>query len=214
MFVKVVWKKRRLQAISLQIYALDRHFFRLEDSTAEPIECALKSIIRSHFTLTVDGYFLLDKLAAAGFPASKLGRRDICEINKVANYWRTCSSFSRLACSKYRTSFMKLQLKTLEAYALSTNYGMQKFVHAEVQMVVYHETSSSPPWPWYIGVSKRHAFCAIHSSKPTMLFHIQSASQYPIPQVIAMSHWALSARPLSGWINASSMLSVQLYGMI
>ena len=87
--------------------------------------------------------FSLPRLEAMGFSASAIDTRVIREVSKIANYWRICRSLAHLSRS-YRVLFARLRLETLEHYEPSPTLGMKlkRFVHTEVQMAVFSETSS------------------------------------------------------------------------
>ena len=85
--------------------------------------------------------------------------REVREVSKIANYWRICCSLAHLSRS-YRILFARPQLETLEPYKPTAMERMKvkRFVHAEVQMVVFYETCFPPPWPRAIGASKEACF--------------------------------------------------------
>ena len=77
----------------------------------------------------------------------------------------------------YRALFTRLRLETLEHYEPSSTLGMKlkRFVHAEVQMVVFLETSSPPPWPRVIGASKEACFLCDSFIKAHGYFYLSKA---------------------------------------
>jgi hypothetical protein len=140
----------------------------------------MKTIVKDVFQLTMDGFSLPTRLERARFPLLKMDTREIREINKVANYWRICHSLAHLSRS-YRT---KLQLETINPYAPSVRSGSSKtrFVHAEVQMLVFYETSQLPVWPCTIGASKEACFLCNSFVKAHGYFYVSKAHCQMYPQ--------------------------------
>jgi hypothetical protein len=158
-------------------------FLQLEASPAEEIVSLLKSVVKDIFSITVDGCSLPDRLGKMGFPMSVTDTREVREVNKIANYWRVCLSLAHLSRS-YRSLFTRLRLGVLEPYEPSptTDMKLRKFVHAEVQMVVFYETSMLPPWPRAIGASKEACFLCDSFIKAHGHFYLSKAHRQVFPQ--------------------------------
>jgi hypothetical protein len=169
--------------LSAQIDSFHSSFLRLESSTLEEIVSATKCVVKEAFSITVDGFSLPIQLEAMGFPKSLIDTREIREVNKIANYWRICLSLAHLSRS-YRLLFTRLRLETLEPYEPVSELGtkLKRFVHAEVQMVVFYETSSCAPWPRAIGASKEACFLCDSFIKAHGHFHLSKAHRQIFPQ--------------------------------
>jgi hypothetical protein len=175
--------------LSAQINAFHASFLQLERSTVGEILSATKSLVKEAFLISVDGFSLCTRLEAMGFPASIIDTREIREVNKIANYWRICRSLAHLSRS-YRLLFTRLRLETLEPYEPSSASSMKpkRFVHAEVQMIVFYETSSPPPWPRAIGASKEACFLCDSFVIAHGYFYLSKAHRQIFPQ------WAVPDR--------------------
>ena len=123
----------------------------------EKVNSAIKLVVKDAFSITVDGFSLPTRLEAVGF--SRVDTREVREVSKIANYWRTCCSLAHLSRS-YRILFARPQLEALEPYKPTAmeRLKVKRFVHAEVQMVVFYKTCFPPPWPRAIGASKEACF--------------------------------------------------------
>ena len=103
---------------------------------------------------------LNQRLKKAGYEADFARRQEIRQIKALANYVRSCHYIVRAARS-YQYCFSDTRLVPLPSYppeywpAKSKN---KHFVHAEIQLLVHHDTSSSTGRPRHIGVSKKACF--------------------------------------------------------
>lgn len=181
--------KRNQPAIELreflrQIDALDASFHLVESTGGTLV--ALKAAVKDAFCLTGDGFSLFARLGRIGFRPSEIDVREIHEVNKLANYWRICVSLAHLSRS-YRSRFSRLELDTLQPYEASFALGdsMKKFVHAEVQMLVFYETSQEMlSWPRAIGASKEACFLCNSLVKAHGCFYLSKAHCQIFPQWI------------------------------
>jgi hypothetical protein len=182
--------------LSRQVEAFYAAFVDLENS--EPDTGILGRVVKEAFRLTVDGVSLPDRLKRASFSPSNLDTREIREINKIANYWRICHSLVHLSRS-YRTLFSKIKLESLQPFAPSVWHGNSKtrYVHAEVQIIVYYEMRGPPTWPRAIGASKEacflcHSFIKAHALFCVSKAHSQIYPQWTIPDLAGYSAETLS----------------------
>ncbi|KAL1967136.1 hypothetical protein VTN77DRAFT_3427 [Rasamsonia byssochlamydoides] len=168
--------------------AFHASFLQLEDATADEIVSATKSVVKEAFGLTVDGFSLPARLKAMGFAASRIDTREIHEVNKLANYWRVCLSLAHLSRS-YRGLFTRLRLETLEPYEPSSTTAVERFVHAEIQLVAFYETSLAPQsLPRAIGASKEACFLCDSFIKAHGHFFLSKAHRQIYP------HWTVPDR--------------------
>jgi hypothetical protein len=158
----------------------------------------VKAAIKEAFRLTIDGFSLPARLEKIRLPPSELDIREIREVNKIANYWRICIYFAHLSRS-YRSRFGKLQLDIVEPYGPSTalKSSMKKFVHAEIQMLVFYEISQPPPWPRMIGASKEACFLCNSFIKAHGCFYLSKAHCQLFPQWTVPDLELYSAKTLS-----------------
>lgn len=181
-------ESRELQC---HVDALHAAFLSVEDSAADTE--TIKRVVKEAFRLTVDGISLASRLEKAGFTPLLMDTRETREINKIANYWRICHSLAHLSRS-YRTLFAKIKLESIEPFAPSVRQGKSKirYVHAEVQMLVYYETSGPPIWPRVIGASKEacflcHSFIKAHGFFYVSRAHCQIYPQWTVPDLACYS---------------------------
>jgi hypothetical protein len=185
----------KTEEIQRQVAAFHTAFLDVEDSEAD--EGTIRRVVMEAFRLTVDGVSLSVRLESAGFPPSEMDSREIREINKIANYWRICHSLAHLSRS-YRTSFSKMTLKSIEPFAPSIRQGSRRarYVHAEIQLLVYYERSGLSNWPRVLGASKEacflcNSFIRAHGSFCVSKAHRQIYSQWTIPDLADYSAEAL-----------------------
>lgn len=162
-----------------------------------PNTARLKRVVTEAFRLTVDGISLSSRLHMSGFSPSTTDTRVIREINKVANYWRICQSLAHLSRS-YRTLFSKMKLESIEPFAPSVRHGSstKRYVHAEIQLLVYYERRGLINRPRILGVSKEACFLCDSFIKAHGLFcvskaHRQIYSHWTIPDLADYSAEAL-----------------------
>jgi hypothetical protein len=176
---------KNLDLLSREADEFQLSFLQLERlTTEETIVDAIKVSVKKAFAITVDGLSLPARLRALSFTAPTIDGRDIREINKVANYWRVCRSLVHLSRA-YRSLFATLRLETIEPYEPCTTSGKQRFVHAEIQMLVFYESSDCPR-PRAIGASKEACFLCDAFIKAHGLFYLSKAhrrvfSQWTVP---------------------------------
>jgi hypothetical protein len=121
----------------------------------------IKSIAEKIYHITWNGVPLLRRLNTFGFPESVFEKRDVRELLKIANYWRLCCNLERHCRSRrYQSYFQNLDLQIIEPYFTSKDPNTQeeRFIHAEIQLVVHHELSNQAVWPRAIGASKEACF--------------------------------------------------------
>ncbi|KAL5398905.1 hypothetical protein PMIN03_012733 [Paraphaeosphaeria minitans] len=178
-----------------EVAAFHAAFLDVENSGAET--GTIRRVVREAFRLTVNGVSLSLRLESAGFLPSAMDSREIREINKIANYWRVCHSLAHLSRS-YRTLFSKMTLESIEPFAPSVRPGSHKrrYVHAEIQLLVYYERTGPLHWPRVLGASKEACFLCDSSIKAHGYFFVSKAhrqiySQWTIPDLADYSAEAL-----------------------
>ena len=106
---------------------------------------------------------------------------------KVANYWRIAKSIVDVARS-LRRWFSNLEMAVLEPYSRSLWLGQKRFVHAEIQIVVYYELSVCAQKPRVIGASKEacflcDAFVRAHQRFRLSKAHRRLFDQWTVPDL-------------------------------
>ncbi|OAL44806.1 hypothetical protein IQ07DRAFT_238069 [Pyrenochaeta sp. DS3sAY3a] len=177
----------KFQELSSEIDNLHLSAATLDSVDSNAIPGCLRTLVKAFFDLTIDGFSFPARMREFGFPASVLDGRDVCEVGKIANYWRICLSLTRLS-RVYRDSFANISLDVLEPYSPLVHEGQERHVHAEVQMVVFYELSSTSFWPRFIGASKEacflcHAFVSAHGRFSLSKAHRQIFPKWTVPDV-------------------------------
>ncbi|KAK4621627.1 hypothetical protein CLAFUW4_06817 [Fulvia fulva] len=110
-----------------------------------------KNAIKAAYALTLDGVSLQKRLRRLGLPMLPTSSKELRHLPALANYWRICLHLTRMART-YRKAFRHLQ-------ANFVSYGSREHtVHAEIQLLVYHETSAHALRPRIISASKKPCF--------------------------------------------------------
>ncbi|KAF2235572.1 hypothetical protein EV356DRAFT_531734 [Viridothelium virens] len=121
-------------------------------------------------------------LLEVGIPESDLDCRAIRDLKKLANYWRICDFLSEM-CRSYRPCFSVIHLKTLDHFRplRSILSSANLFVHAEVQILSYYESTHPKPWPRAIGASKEACFLCDAFIEAHGCFRISKAHRHVYP---------------------------------
>ena len=99
------------------------------------------------------------RLQRAGY-GNYAQRKEIRQLKGLANYKHCCDYLCKSA-RLYRAMFTSVKLNTIPAYKVEmwpSRYKRKHFVHAEIQLLLYHGMSSESSTPRCIGVSKRACF--------------------------------------------------------
>jgi hypothetical protein len=134
---------------------------QLESSEVEEHIPIIKSIAKRIYEMAWATVPLLPRLISFGYPDSIFEKRDVRELLKIANYWRVCSNLeSHCQSRKYRSYFQNIDLRIIESYFTVKDPDTQeeRYIHAEIQLVVHHELSNPKVWPRAIGASKEACF--------------------------------------------------------
>jgi hypothetical protein len=170
--------------------AFDGAFERLEEATSEEAKIiALIDLVKRCFSFTIDGRSLRGRLEKAGYGKKTFLTRPFREINKTAYYWRICRELTELSRS-YRRFFTNLTLIPIEHYEPSKLPGKEeeRFIHAEIQIITYYETSHSNHWPRALGTSKKACFLCYEFIRTHGFFNVSKSHG------IVFSRWAVPDR--------------------
>jgi hypothetical protein len=155
-------KSEDFEAFLVDMKDLHLLVLQLEQSEKEDDNIPLiKSIAKKVYDITWADVPLLPRLIAFGFPESVFEKRDVRELLKIANYWRLCCNLEMYCRSrKYGSYFRTVDLQIVEPYFTSKDPDTQeeKYIHAEIQLIVHHELSNRELWPRAIGASKEACF--------------------------------------------------------
>ena len=143
-------------ALLLGVRTLLEAIENLENDTSNSI-ATLQNVVEVSSRIAKPNESLTQQLIKAGYSANDARRKEIRHIKGLANYQHCCN---RLAASahKYKTLLGSMNLNTIPTYPMEVWNGSKHFVHAEIQLLIYHEMYSDTRLPRYIGVSKRACF--------------------------------------------------------
>ena len=151
----------------------------------------MQSIVKKAFALTRDGISLTSRLVELGLPSNRNSDR---QISKVANYWHISVKLVRFCRYRsYRSLFSNLIVERIEKFDghQIPKQQLQRFVHAEIQLIAHYETSSNR-LPRVIGSSKHacflcNAFIQAHGTFYVSKTHGQCYEQWYIPDLAEYS---------------------------
>ena len=146
-------------ALLLEIRTLQEAIENLKNEISDSI-VPFQNIVEVASRIAKPNESLTQKLISAGFSANDAQRKEIRQIKGLANYQHCCSRLTTSA-HKYKTVLGSINLNPIPAYPVEVwpaRGGMKHYVHAEIQLLIYHDMYSRDRLPRYIGVSKRACF--------------------------------------------------------
>ena len=166
-----------------QISSFEASFGRLEEGKSEHTIANVKHAIKQAFDLTNDGVNLPERLKALGCQTLHLDSRDVREVGKVSNYWRI-SRHLAICSQRFRESFANAEWYPVPSYKTSSRSKVlpRQHVHAEIQLLVYYETTSPQLMPRIIGASKEACFLCDSFIRAHGRFSISGAHRQMFPQ--------------------------------
>lgn len=141
-------------------------------------------VVRAAFVLTEDDFSLRGRLQGLGVAQAVFDSRDIKQVDKIANYWRICLTWTKIARS-YRRYFRNINWKSVEPYQPSyccPVEGKPQFVHAEIQLLVFYEKNPDIRKPRAIGASKEACFLCDSFLRAEGNFKVTKAHRQVYPQ--------------------------------
>jgi hypothetical protein len=146
-------------ALLLEIRTLQEAIENLKNETANSI-LPFQNIVEVASSIAKPNESLTQKLIRAGFSPDDAQRKEIRQIKGLANYKHCCNRLTTSA-HKYKTILGSINLYRIPAYPVErwpAQGGIKHYVHAEIQLLIYHEMQTANRLPRYIGVSKRACF--------------------------------------------------------
>ncbi len=129
----------------------------------------------------------------AGIILDEAGQKAIKAFDKVANYQHISERLSCMAASsRSRHLFMSIQFNFLNHYVCRRVYRQETYVHAEVQLAVYHRLQRTRPSPRMMGTSKAacylcNLFPSLHPQYKISATHGMILEAWTIPDVMSYS---------------------------
>ena len=106
--------------------------------------------------MTVGCDSLVQRIQSLGIRTVSPRSREVRELQALANYWRICKYFAKIS-SLYVKLFRATELTVIEADAPERWRGLERFVHAEIQLLVHYELNPMNR-PRFVGASKKPCF--------------------------------------------------------
>ncbi|CAK1360642.1 uncharacterized protein RHO25_003935 [Cercospora beticola] len=161
---------------------------RLVNAAKAAFELVYGSSFDVSFAETSFNGCLESKLLRLGVPKRFSERREVRAVQKLAAYWRICLYLSVCARS-YHKAFQDLTLHILPApkpEIWPLKHGKKHYVHAEIQLLAYHETTTDITKPRAIAASKRpcylcSTFILSHGTYSIPISHGEVYEQWTIP---------------------------------
>ena len=142
----------------------------------------------------------------AGTKLDIASQKAIKAFDKLANYQHLSERLSRVAASsRFRHLFKSNRFRFLDHYQCRRVYGQKTYVHAEVQLAVFHRLQRTRPSPRTIGTTKAacylcNLFLSLHPQYTISATHGVIYEAWTIPDV--MSYSAEDRRELRGIIRS------------
>lgn len=168
---------------------------RLVKTSKAAFELVYGSSFDVSFAETSFNGCLESKLLRLGVAKQFSERREVRAVQKLAAYWRICLYLSVCARS-YHKAFEDLTVHILPApkpEIWPLKHGKKHYVHAEIQLLAYHETTTAISKPRAIAASKRPCYlCRIfilsHGTYSTPISHGEVYEQWTIPDSPAFTN--------------------------
>lgn len=158
----------------------------------ELVEATKKTVKEAWSIAGKDNVNFHRRLEKLGFTEDELLRtKEIRGLDKTANYWRICRDLVNIRiATNYRHLFDNPRLETIGHYEPVPSQRpppKNRFVHAEIQLLVYYETSGAKTYPRIIGASKEacflcDAFIKAHNRFSVSKAHRKVENQWTVPE--------------------------------
>ena len=129
----------------------------------------------------------------AGMKLDIASQKAIRAFDKFANYQHISERLSRMAASSsFRHLFKSINFRFLNRYECRIVHGRERYVHAEVQLAVFHRLQRTRPSPRTIGTTKAacylcNLFLSLHSQYTISATHGVIFDAWTIPDVMSYS---------------------------
>ena len=129
----------------------------------------------------------------AGMKLDIASQKAIKAFDKFANYQHISERLSRMAASSsFRHLFKSVNFRFLNHYECHIVHGRERYVHAEVQLAVFHRLQRTRPSPRTIGTTKAacylcNLFLSLHPQYTISATHGVIFDAWTIPDVMSYS---------------------------
>lgn len=172
--------------IQSQIRRLRDAIESTETSADVEVTIALRSVLESAFDITSDGVSLPSRLRKLGFDEEFFERKEIHQLLSLAKYWRICRYLAS-ASRQHKDVFQSIELHVVNHPKVENWEGRKHFVHAEIQLLVYHDMHASVMLkPRIIAASKLacflcSSFIQAHGQYGSLGCHGEVLPQWTVP---------------------------------
>jgi hypothetical protein len=153
----------------------------------------LKSILKAAGDFVDLEELLESHLQQRGVFIAEKDKKTLRALDKLINYWKICNRLGKLAASRqHRSLFASMHLKFIEHYSGRKVNQLHRYVHAEIQLAIYHLLQKDSPCPTTIGTSKAacylcNMFLAHHGRYAFSASHGRLYDRWTIPDLLAYS---------------------------
>ncbi len=148
-------RRTDLEPISRKVRSLSSLVAVADGGGFSSIHENLKGVLRAAGSLKGSDVSLEQFLDRKTIKTTDVDKKAIRALDKLANYWHLCRRLCRLAASKrYRSLFAPLYFEFVKNYSKHKINGINRYVHAEVQLTIFHRQRKDSPDPRAIGTSK------------------------------------------------------------
>lgn len=137
----------------------------VENATPPEEPATLEPVIKLAFAIAWEDDSLLLQLRQLRFGPEFLERKEVRQVRALGNYWRICTYLVQVS-RVYRIWFRSIELNIVPSYRVQIRQSLRQYVHAEIQLLVYHQVAGNKAMPRFIGTSKMACFlcfCFIHA---------------------------------------------------
>ena len=147
--------KSELEPVRQKMQHLATLVDRMDREGPLDVHESLKAIVRTAGALVEGDVSLEQFVNRMNIWTTEGNQKAIRAFDKVGNYWHLCHRLSRIAASRrYRDLLASIDLEFLEHYEKHRIYGVNRYVHAEVQFAIFHRQRTTNLNPRVIGTSK------------------------------------------------------------
>lgn len=177
------------ESLAGQIRELLQSMSSINSSIGLPTREALRKVVRCAYTLHLGNnaakFSFMNRLSELGVATNVFNGRLARQIHALANYCRICVYLATAARS-FHSAFRTLQLCTIKSAP------KKRVVHAEVQLLLYHELSDLYTRPSIIPASKKpcllcHSFMSAHGIYQVPDTHGEIFQKWYVPDKEAFS---------------------------
>ncbi|KAI9892525.1 MAG: hypothetical protein M1814_001482 [Vezdaea aestivalis] len=182
-------QRTNLKLVSQKIHSLSSLVTAADSGGFQPLCENLKGIVRLVGDFAGSDISLEHFFERKRIQTTKEDKKAVNALDKLGNYWRLCRRLCRFAMSKrYRSSFVPIRLAFLDQHSRHKINGLSRYVHAEVQLVVFHRQHKDSPKPRVIGTSKAACylcdlFLSHHPQYTISATHGMLYEQWTIPDL-------------------------------